>query len=111
MKVTIAVTDTTRPCPDAVLLPLLLDELEAGGVRKKDVTVLIALGMHRHTTPRERREKFGELRTTLRIEESQGADVGDFVERGPRGWWNPINTPGFRGGVRPWPLGVRGRRP
>src|SRR5689334_13022718 len=50
----IVVTDVTRASPDAAIVPALLDELRAGGIADKDITVLIALGMHRPSTPEER---------------------------------------------------------
>ncbi|MBI4300942.1 MAG: nickel-dependent lactate racemase [Chloroflexi bacterium] len=58
--VTIAVTDMTRDCPDALLLPPVLAELEAAGVAPRDITILIAAGMHRPSTAEERAEMLGE---------------------------------------------------
>jgi nickel-dependent lactate racemase len=43
----VVVCDITRPVPNAVLLPPVLDALAAGGIRREDVTVLIATGTHR----------------------------------------------------------------
>jgi nickel-dependent lactate racemase len=45
--VAVVVTDLTREAPDDVLLSTLLSELEAGGVDREDVTVVIGLGLHR----------------------------------------------------------------
>jgi nickel-dependent lactate racemase len=47
LKVAIVTSDITRPCPSAILLPPLLEELEAGGVRDSDIVVILALGIHR----------------------------------------------------------------
>ena len=52
-KVVIVTSDMTRPCPSARLLPLVLDELEAAGMPDEDVTVVVALGLHRPMTPEE----------------------------------------------------------
>ena len=57
--VAIVVTDITRKLPEEVILPLLVKELEAGGIRKKDITAVVATGTHRSNTPEELREKFG----------------------------------------------------
>ena len=38
----IAVTDLTRACPDAMLVPPLLDELNAGGIPDAQITVIVA---------------------------------------------------------------------
>jgi len=46
-KVVIVTSDLTRPCPASLLLPPVVDELNAGGVSDEDITVVIALGLHR----------------------------------------------------------------
>lgn len=58
--VAIVTSDITRPCPSWVLLPPLLEELEAGGVAREDVTVVFALGSHRPHTEEEKRHLAGE---------------------------------------------------
>ncbi len=80
--VTIAITDATRPCPDHILVPLLLDELRAAGVRDEDITVLIALGMHRHSTAIERAQKLGAWVEPLRVEDAQGAAHDEYRDLG-----------------------------
>jgi nickel-dependent lactate racemase len=52
-RVVIITSDLTRPCPSAQLLPLILDELAAAGVPDIDVTVVVALGLHRRMTEEE----------------------------------------------------------
>ena len=52
-QVAIVVSDMTRPCPPARLLPPVLEELAAVGVRDADVTVIVALGLHRAQTAAE----------------------------------------------------------
>jgi nickel-dependent lactate racemase len=59
--VALVVTDITRKLPEEIILPYLLKELEAGGVKKKDVTAVVATGTHRPNTPNELREKFGSV--------------------------------------------------
>ncbi|WP_239630386.1 nickel-dependent lactate racemase [Paenibacillus sp. H1-7] len=49
----IMISDGTRLCPSHIILPLLLDELNLGGVHDDAITILIALGMHRQHTPQE----------------------------------------------------------
>lgn len=53
-KVCIAFTDITRAAPDHLLVPALLAELEAAGVRDEDITLLCGIGMHRPSTPEEK---------------------------------------------------------
>ena len=52
-KIAIVTSDLTRPCPSNRLLPLILDELAAAGIPDADVTVVIALGLHRPMTTSE----------------------------------------------------------
>jgi lactate racemase len=52
-KVVIITSDLTRPCPSERLLPPILDELASAGVPDSDVTVVIALGLHRAMTESE----------------------------------------------------------
>jgi nickel-dependent lactate racemase len=57
--VALVVTDITRKLPEEIILPLLLKELEAGGIEKKDITAVVGTGTHRSNTAEELREKFG----------------------------------------------------
>lgn len=59
-KVTIAVTDSTRPTPNSKILPILLDELGKFGIRDENVAVIIATGMHEPDGPEEMRRNVGE---------------------------------------------------
>jgi lactate racemase len=46
----ILISDGSRLCPSHLLLPALLDELNESGIMDRDITVVVALGMHRiHT--------------------------------------------------------------
>lgn len=58
-QVAICTTDTSRPCPDYIVLPPLLEELHAAGVERENITILIAVGAHRQVTLEEMRAKFG----------------------------------------------------
>jgi nickel-dependent lactate racemase len=60
-SVALVVTDITRKLPEEIILPLLIKELEAGGIRKKDITAVVATGTPRPNTPEELREKFGDV--------------------------------------------------
>jgi len=55
----IVFTDSTRACPDHLLVPALLAELEEAGVRDRDITLLCGTGMHRPTTQAEKFAKLG----------------------------------------------------
>ena len=55
----ISVCDITRPAPNSVVLPPLLKRLEAGGIARRNVTILIATGLHRAATDAEIRHIVG----------------------------------------------------
>jgi nickel-dependent lactate racemase len=59
-KVAIVITDVTRRCPDHVIVPILIQELNKAGVRREDITVVTALGIHRPMTAEEIKAKMGE---------------------------------------------------
>jgi nickel-dependent lactate racemase len=56
----IVFTDVTRASPDWVLVPPILAELEAAGIRDEDVTLLCGIGLHRPSTPEEKVAKLGQ---------------------------------------------------
>ncbi len=59
-KIAIVTSDITRPMPTYTVMPLLLDELYAAGVKKEDITLVFALGSHRPHTEEERRHLAGD---------------------------------------------------
>jgi nickel-dependent lactate racemase len=58
-RVCIVFTDITRASPDDLLVPALLSELEKAGVKDQNITLLCGIGMHRPSTPAEKRIKLG----------------------------------------------------
>jgi nickel-dependent lactate racemase len=79
----VAVTDLTRACPDDVLVPPLLDELNRGGIPDERITVIVAVGLHRATTDAEKREKLGAVVDRVRVVDSDGRDPSQWVDLGP----------------------------
>ncbi|MGI5919525.1 MAG: nickel-dependent lactate racemase [Christensenellales bacterium] len=59
-KIVIITSDITRPVPTAVILPPVLDEIEAAGCSLEDVCVVFALGNHRPHTEEERKKLLGQ---------------------------------------------------
>ena len=53
-------SDITRPMPTAKVMPALLDELYRGGARPENITLVFAIGSHRHHTDEERKALAGE---------------------------------------------------
>ena len=58
--VCIVFTDITRDTPEHLLVPALLAELQAAGVRDQDITLLCATGLHRPSTRQEKVIKLGQ---------------------------------------------------
>lgn len=88
----IAVTDLTRACPDEVLVPPLLAELNAGGIPDGRITVMIGVGLHRATTDAEKRQKLGEVVDRVRVVDSDGRDPAKWADLGSI---PPYGVPGF----------------
>jgi nickel-dependent lactate racemase len=77
----IAVTDATRNCPDSLLVPPMLDELERAGVPDDGITILVAVGTHRASTEAEKRAKLGDaIVDRYRVIDHDGADTANLVK-------------------------------
>ena len=59
-KVAIVTSDISRPMPSYVVLPPVLEELNAAGVPDEDITIVLALGSHRAHTEAEQRALVGD---------------------------------------------------
>lgn len=92
-RVVIAVTDLTRACPDRELVPPLLDELNRGGIPDEQITVMVAVGLHRETTDAEKVEKLGDdVVRRVRVVDSDGRDPAKWADLGAI---PPYGVPGF----------------
>lgn len=61
------ITDKTRRCPDHIIVPTLVQELKKAGVRREDIMVVTALGIHRPMTAKEIRAKMGEVYGRVKV--------------------------------------------
>lgn len=59
-KIVIIVNDLTRPVPYKLVLVPMLEELHAAGIKREQITLLIATGMHRPMTAEEVASSLGE---------------------------------------------------
>lgn len=87
-KVAIVISDLTRPCPSAHLLPPVLDELAAAGVADDAITIVIALGLHRPMTDGEIEAAVG-AGVTRRVR-VLNHDPDDTVRLGVTGAGTPV---------------------
>ena len=79
----IVFTDITRASPDHLLVPALLAELTAAGVRDEDITLLCGIGMHRPSTPEEKVIKLGsEVVARYRVIDNEPQNPAALVDLG-----------------------------
>jgi len=87
----IVFTDATRSCPDQVLVPALLRELELAGVRDQDITLLCGVGMHRPSTAEEKRLKLGaDVAARFRVIDHEPQNPAALVDLGTSPGGAPI---------------------
>jgi nickel-dependent lactate racemase len=89
----ILVSDNTRLCPSHLFLPLLLRELERGGINRANVTIVVALGAHRKMTEEELAALVGEevYRSVRVVNHSALPEDCERVGTTPRGTPVAIN--------------------
>ena len=88
-KIAIITSDPTRPMPTAKVMPPLLDELYNAGVSPDDITLVFALGSHRHTTEEEKKRIAGD-RAYSEIK-CVDSDPEDFVHIGQTSSGTPVD--------------------
>jgi len=66
-KIVIIGDDITRPTPQDIIIPIVLDELNSVGVPDKNVHVIVGLGTHRDMTKTEFRLKYGSVEDRVEI--------------------------------------------
>lgn len=66
-KIVIIGDDITRPTPQNIIIPIVLDELNSIGVPDKNIFVIIGLGTHRDMTKTEFRIKYGSVEDRVEI--------------------------------------------
>ena len=82
-RICIVFTDITRSCPDELLVPPLLSELKAGGIRDEDITLLCGIGMHRPSTYEEKVAKLGaDIVSRYRVIDNEPQNPAALVDLG-----------------------------
>ncbi len=71
----VVVSDVTRPVPNGIILPPILRTLEASGLRRDDITILIGTGLHRPSRDDERERILGtEIAAAYRVVDHDARD-------------------------------------
>jgi len=84
----ILVCDITRPVPNKLILPPLLRTLEAEGMKREDILILVATGLHRPNEGAELEELVGaDVARNYRCENHHGKarDQHDYLGMTPNG--------------------------
>ncbi|MHB1037373.1 MAG: nickel-dependent lactate racemase family protein [Pirellulales bacterium] len=84
----VVISDVTRPVPNHLILPPILQTLEASGIPRDKITLLVATGLHRPNLGDELIEMVGrEIFERYRIENHHGQNLAEHAHLGtsPRG--------------------------
>jgi nickel-dependent lactate racemase len=84
----ILVCDITRPVPNRLILPPIMQTLEKHGIARRDILILIATGLHRPNEGAELEEMLGpEIAANYRIENHHGKllEEHDYLGETPNG--------------------------
>ena len=84
----IVICDITRPVPNALILAPLLATLEAAGLPRDKITILVATGLHRESTPDEIVEMVGaDIAARYAVVDHHGQQTNEHTYLGdsPRG--------------------------
>jgi len=83
-NVCIVVSDTTRPVPNSIILPPVIETLERAGIRDEDITILIATGTHDPVPHEMFDELFGKavLKHDVKIINHNAYDESSLVNLG-----------------------------
>ncbi|MCX7671450.1 MAG: nickel-dependent lactate racemase [Anaerolineae bacterium] len=90
-RVALVVDDGSRPTPVSLIAPAVIGELEAAGVRREDITLVPALGLHRPMTEAELAQRLGsDAFTGLRWENHDCDDADHLVSLGTTTRGTPV---------------------
>jgi len=88
----ILICDITRPVPNGLILPPLVETLTRAGIPRENILILVATGLHRPNEGAELREVVGsdEIFNTLRVENHFARNREDHADLGVTSGGIPI---------------------
>jgi nickel-dependent lactate racemase len=87
----ISVCDITRPVPNRVVLPHVLKRLEAAGIARDAIAILIATGLHRPATQAEIEEILGpEISGAYRVANHRARELSEHRHLGSTAAGTPV---------------------
>lgn len=79
----VVISDITRPVPNRIILPPILQTLESQGIARDDILILIATGIHRPNEGDELIELVGEeIARNYRVENHRSLDLSSHRDLG-----------------------------
>lgn len=81
-RVVIVTSDITRYTGSEIYLPLLVERLNAAGIRDRDMEIVVALGIHRRQTEHEHKKILGSLYGRIRVTDHDCDDPGKLTYLG-----------------------------
>jgi lactate racemase len=87
----ISVCDITRPAPNRLVLPPILERLQRAGIARENITILIATGLHRPAPKEEIEEIVGaEIAATWRVVNHHAKELGEHRFLGTSSTGTPV---------------------
>ncbi|GIX06724.1 MAG: hypothetical protein KatS3mg115_1127 [Candidatus Poribacteria bacterium] len=87
----VVISDITRPVPNRLILPPILQTLEEAGIPRERILILIATGIHRPNEGEELIELVGEeIASQYRIENHYSGDLSSHKDLGPTSKGTPV---------------------
>lgn len=91
-KAAIAVCDITRPAPNSITLPPLLERLRRAGIPRDGITIHIATGLHRAATAAEIEKILGPaIAAEYRVLNHDAKDISSHVRLGETRSGTPVH--------------------
>lgn len=81
-RIVIVTSDITRYTGSEIYLPLLIERLNAAGIKDRDIEIVIALGIHRRQTELEHRKIVGPLYGRITVTDHDCDATGKLVYLG-----------------------------
>jgi len=87
----IVISDITRPVPNGIIVPPLVDSLEAAGIRREEILIIVGNGLHRPCTRSEIEEMLGgEVPAGLSILQNEARDDESHISVGKTSSGTPV---------------------
>jgi lactate racemase len=89
-RVALIIDDITRETPGRLILPIVLKEMGLAGIRREDISIVMALGTHRPMTPSEIEAKIGPELARYRVINTPASDMTTMTYMGRSSGGVPI---------------------